>query len=49
MDIHFFYGGCFSQWYNKGFTLDKVEYCSTEQYMMAQKALLFKDNENFKK
>ncbi len=36
---------CFSQWYPIHFTLEGVEYCCTEQYMMAQKALLFGDQE----
>lgn len=36
---------CFSQWYPCRFTADGVEYCCTEQYMMAQKALLFGDTE----
>ncbi|MBQ6420518.1 MAG: NADAR family protein [Clostridia bacterium] len=34
---------CFSQWYDCCFTLDGVRYHTTEQYMMAQKALLFGD------
>ena len=36
---------CFSQWYDCRFTVDGVEYHTTEQYMMAQKALLFGDTE----
>lgn len=36
---------CFSQWYPCEFIVDKVLYFTTEQYMMAQKALLFGDNE----
>lgn len=36
---------CFSQWYPCEFTLDGVRYHTTEQYMMAQKALLFRDEE----
>ena len=34
---------CFSQWYPSKFTVDNITYNSTEQYMMAQKALLFND------
>ena len=41
----FFYGGPFSQWYRSKFTIDGVEYNCAEQYMMAQKALLFGDEE----
>lgn len=35
---------CFSQWFACRFTVDGVEYSTAEQYMMAQKALLFGDN-----
>lgn len=41
----FFYSGPFSQWHRCRFTVDGVEYCSAEQYMMHQKALLFGDGE----
>ncbi len=34
---------CFSQWWDCKFTVDGVEYHTAEQYMMAQKALLFGD------
>lgn len=34
---------CFSQWWNCNFTVDGVEYNTAEQYMMAQKAVLFGD------
>lgn len=34
---------CFSQWFDCRFTVDGVEYSTAEQYMMAQKALLFSD------
>lgn len=34
---------CLSQWYDSSFTVDGVEYKTAEQYMMAQKALLFGD------
>ena len=35
---------CFSQWFACHFTVDGVKYSTAEQYMMAQKALLFGDN-----
>lgn len=38
-----FYGGVFSQWYASPMVIDGVEYGCAEQYMMAQKALLFGD------
>ncbi|MGN0114577.1 MAG: NADAR family protein [Acutalibacteraceae bacterium] len=38
---------CFSQWYPCCFIKDGVEYTSAEQYMMAQKAMLFGDEEIF--
>ena len=34
---------CFSQWWSCKFTVDGIEYHTAEQYMMAQKALLFGD------
>lgn len=34
---------CFSQWWDCRFTIDGVEYRTAEQYMMAQKAVLFGD------
>lgn len=37
--------GCFSNWYGCSFTVDGIEYQSTEQYMMAEKARLFNDPE----
>jgi ribA/ribD-fused uncharacterized protein len=40
-----FYGSHMSNWYRSDFTLDGVTYSSSEQYMMAQKATLFKDDE----
>lgn len=38
---------CLSQWYDVIFEVDGVKYHTAEQYMMAQKALLFKDEEVF--
>ena len=40
---------CFSQWYECKFTVDGVEYHTAEQYMMAQKAVLFGDKEVLQK
>lgn len=44
-----FYGGTFSQWYHSPFTVDGVLYNCAEQYMMAQKARLFRDNASLAK
>ena len=38
---------CFSQWWDCRFTVDGVEYRTAEQYMMAEKARLFGDEERF--
>lgn len=40
-----FYGGVFSQWYHSPMTIDGVEYDCAEQYMMAQKARVFGDEQ----
>lgn len=45
----FFYSGIFSQWYKSKFTVDKIDYNCCEQYMMAQKALLFQDLDLYKR
>ena len=37
--------GCFSQWYHSPFVVEGIRYATAEQYMMAKKALLFKDYE----
>lgn len=42
----FFWGGPFSQWAPSEILIDGVKYNCCEQYMMAQKALLFKDIES---
>lgn len=34
---------CLSQWWDCSFTVDGIEYNTAEQYMMAQKAVLFGD------
>lgn len=39
---------CLSQWYPARFTADGWEYFNTEQYMMAEKARLFNDEESWK-
>jgi ribA/ribD-fused uncharacterized protein len=44
----FFWNGVFSQWYPSKFVIEDVEYNCCEQYMMAQKALLFNDLESHK-
>lgn len=40
---------CLSQWYNCSFIVDDVKYSTAEQYMMSQKAMLFKDVETYNK
>lgn len=40
---------CFSQWHKSPFTIDGLSYCMAEQFMMAEKARLFKDHETEKK
>lgn len=37
--------GFLSNWYLSDFSIDGISYSSMEQYMMHQKALLFKDSE----
>lgn len=36
---------CLSQWWPSAFTVDGIEYVCAEQYMMAEKARLFRDEE----
>ena len=36
---------CLSQWWMQGFDVDGIRYSCAEQYMMAEKARLFGDNE----
>ena len=40
---------CLSQWYYCHFEVDGVQYFTTEQYMMANKAKLFHDDEVYQK
>lgn len=40
---------CFSQWYPSTFTVDDISYATAEHWMMAKKALLFKDEEILQK
>ncbi|WP_196894218.1 NADAR family protein [Aureivirga marina] len=40
---------CLSQWYQVEFTVENVTFNSTEHWMMAEKAKLFKDKENYQK
>ena len=39
----FFWSGPFSQWFKSPFTLEGQAYVTAEQYMMAEKARLFRD------
>ena len=39
----FFWSGIYSNWYNAPFLIGGVSYNCVEQYMMAQKALVFND------
>lgn len=39
---------CLSQWWPCSFKKDGIVYCSTEQWMMAEKARLFRDKERLK-
>jgi hypothetical protein len=41
----FFWNGVYSQWHPSKFVIAGITYTSCEQYMMAQKALYFKDME----
>lgn len=40
---------CLSQWFSAKFEIEAIQYRNTEQYMMAQKAKLFGDEEIFQK
>ena len=40
---------CFSQWFNSPFIVEEITYKTSEHYMMAQKALLFNDQETYSK
>ena len=41
----FFWSGPFSQWHPSRFTIDDAIYVTAEQYMMAEKARLFRDED----
>lgn len=45
----YFFKGPFSTWHKSNFKLDGINYSSTKQYLMHQKALLFADKEIAKK
>jgi len=44
-NFYFFWGGPFSQWARFEMEIDGVAYCTCEQFMMAQKAIYFRDME----
>ena len=44
-DYVFFWGGCFSNWYPCKFIMGDVEFSSSEQAFMCEKALFFEDEE----
>lgn len=45
----FFWSSIYSQWYRPIFTIDGVQYQCAEQYMMAEKARAFGDENNLQK
>lgn len=45
----FFYGGEFSQWYNRKMIIDNIEFNCCEQYMMWKKAITFNDMDSASK
>jgi len=45
----FFWNGPFSQWEESEFTIDDISYNTAEQYMMAEKARLFGDEDTLEK
>lgn len=49
-DTHiFFYGSVFSQWADSLFEIDGIQYATAEQWMMAEKARTFNDEETLQK
>lgn len=48
-EFTFFWVGPFSQWHKCAFTVRDIDYNCTEQYMMAQKSLLFGDEVTYHK
>lgn len=47
--LHLFYNGPFSQWHPLPMEIDGTTYNSAEQYMMAKKALVFKDKDAYRR
>lgn len=47
--VFFWKNSIFSQWFSSPFTVNNIEYCCAEQYMMAEKARLFNDDETLEK
>lgn len=45
----FFYGGIYSQWFPCEFVIFNQHYNCAEQFMMAQKAIMFKDIDTLNK
>lgn len=41
----FFWRGPFSQWHKSKFVVNGIQYCTAEQFMMAEKARLFDDED----
>lgn len=48
-DYLFFWGGFLSQWADSNFAIENITYNCAEQYMMAEKARLFKDENMLRK
>jgi ribA/ribD-fused uncharacterized protein len=44
----FFWHGFLSQWYMSDFSVDGRTYCCAEQFMMAEKARIFRDEDTRK-
>jgi len=44
----YFYGSIYSQWAKRDIEIDKIKYNCCEQFMMAEKARLFNDEESLK-
>jgi len=48
-EFEFFWSGPFSQWHPSSFVINGVKYNCAEQYMMAEKARMFKDAKSLRK